>query len=93
LLCQLYIVQFAQPCRIQRWHPKISLKINQHREINQAAQLLVHPKHTQSSRKGKKAWRKNLEVEQGLEGLRQEEGVTGYSNIFLFFFLIDSFLI
>lgn len=47
--------------------------------------------HNQSSRKGKKAWRKNVdigEVEQGLEGLRQEERVTGYTNrlVFLFFF-------
>ncbi|KAF8801238.1 P60-like protein [Phlegmacium glaucopus] len=36
--------------------------------------------HNQSSRKGKKAWRKNVDigdVEQGLEGLRQEERVTG----------------
>ncbi|KAI0342370.1 P60-like protein [Trametopsis cervina] len=35
---------------------------------------------TQSSRKGKKAWRKNIdidEVEEGLEGLRTEERVTG----------------
>lgn len=36
---------------------------------------------TQPSRKGKKAWRKNVdidEVEAGLEGLREEERVTGY---------------
>lgn len=36
--------------------------------------------HNQSSRKGKKAWRKNVdleEVEGGLEGLRAEERVTG----------------
>ena len=46
--------------------------------------------HNQSSRKGKKAWRKNVdigEVEQGLEGLRQEERVTGYSIL-----LFNSFL-
>jgi nucleolar protein 53 len=36
--------------------------------------------HGQSSRKGKKAWRKNVdldEVEESLEGLRVEERVTG----------------
>ncbi|KAH7928988.1 P60-like protein [Leucogyrophana mollusca] len=36
--------------------------------------------HTQSSRKGKRAWRKNIDidpVEEGLEGLRAEERVTG----------------
>ena len=46
--------------------------------------------HNQSSRKGKKAWRKNVdieEVEQGLEGLRQEERVTGYTTVFLLIFL------
>ena len=46
--------------------------------------------HNQSSRKGKKAWRKNVdigEVEQGLEGLRQEERVTGYSRCLLVHFL------
>ena len=43
--------------------------------------------HNQSSRKGKKAWRKNVdigEVEQGLEGLRQEERVTGYTTVMSF---------
>jgi nucleolar protein 53 len=42
--------------------------------------------HNQSSRKGKKAWRKNVdlvEVEQGLEGLRQEERLTGYIIVFI----------
>jgi len=37
--------------------------------------------HNQGSRKGKRAWRKNVdidEVEEGLEGLRAEERVTGY---------------
>ena len=36
--------------------------------------------HTQSSRKGKKAWRKNVdigEVEEALEGMRAEERVVG----------------
>ena len=36
---------------------------------------------TQSSRKGKRAWRKNVdleEVEEGLEELRAEERLTGY---------------
>ena len=45
--------------------------------------------HNQSSRKGKKAWRKNIdigEVEQGLEGLRQEERVTGYTTVLFFIF-------
>jgi nucleolar protein 53 len=35
----------------------------------------------QSSRKNKRAWRKNVDindVEEGLEGLRTEERVTGY---------------
>jgi nucleolar protein 53 len=35
---------------------------------------------SQSSRKGKRAWRKNVdiaEIEAGLEGLREEERVTG----------------
>ena len=43
--------------------------------------------HNQSSRKGKKAWHKNVdieEVEQGLEGLRQEERVTGYTTVLSF---------
>jgi nucleolar protein 53 len=50
--------------------------------------------HNQSSRKGKKAWRKNVdigEVEQGLEGLRQEERVTGYTTVLSFIsYLIKS---
>jgi nucleolar protein 53 len=36
--------------------------------------------HKQASRKGKRAWRKNVnieDVEEGLEGLRAEERVTG----------------
>lgn len=36
--------------------------------------------HNQSSRKGKKAWRKNVDLEQveeGLESIRAEERVTG----------------
>ena len=36
--------------------------------------------HSQSSRKGKKAWRKNVdlgEVEEALEGMRAEERITG----------------
>lgn len=36
--------------------------------------------HTQGSRKGKRAWRKNVdigEVEEGMEGLRAEERVVG----------------
>ena len=36
---------------------------------------------TQSSRKGKRAWRKNVdldEVEEGLEEIRAEERVSGY---------------
>jgi nucleolar protein 53 len=36
--------------------------------------------HNQSSRKGKKAWRKNVdiqEVEEALEGMREEERVVG----------------
>jgi hypothetical protein len=39
--------------------------------------------HNQGSRKGKRAWRKNVdigEVEEGLEGMRAEERVTGYAN-------------
>ena len=50
--------------------------------------------HNQSSRKGKKAWRKNVdiaEVEQGLEGLRQEERVTGYTILLSSFFLTIKF--
>ena len=45
--------------------------------------------HTQSSRKGKKAWRKNVdigEVEQALEDLRQEERVTGYAHLVVHLF-------
>ena len=37
--------------------------------------------HNQGTRKGKRAWRKNIdidEIEDGLEGLRTEERVTGY---------------
>lgn len=37
--------------------------------------------HTQSSRKGKRAWRKNVnieDVEKGLDSIRTEERVTGY---------------
>lgn len=46
--------------------------------------------HNQSSRKGKKAWRKNVdigEVEESLEGLRQEERVTGYTTVLSFIHL------
>lgn len=42
--------------------------------------------HSQSSRKGKKAWRKNVnieEVEEALEEGRAEERVTGYENFLL----------
>ena len=40
--------------------------------------------HNQSSRKGKKAWRKHVDIEDletGLEELRAEERVTGYDLI------------
>ncbi len=48
---------------------------NRHAVIGAPAQR------TQSSRKGKKAWRKNVDigdVEQGLEEIREEERVVGY---------------
>lgn len=54
-------------------HNKASLK--------KAASLVGAPaQHNQGSRKGKRAWRKNVdieEVEQGLEVIRTEERVTG----------------
>lgn len=39
--------------------------------------------HTQASRKGKRSWRKNVDIEdieEGLEGLRAEERITGYAD-------------
>lgn len=45
-----------------------------------ASSLGAPSQHNQTSRKGKKAWRKNVDiedVEQGLEGLRGEERVYG----------------
>ena len=41
--------------------------------------------HNQSSRKGKRAWRKNVnieDVEEVLEGMRAEERVVGYVILF-----------
>jgi hypothetical protein len=61
---------------------------------NFKALLSLQTMTSQSSRKGKKAWRKNVdmaEVEQGLEGLRQEERVTGYTTVLSISFLIDKF--
>lgn len=43
----------------------------------------------QPSRKGKKAWRKNIDVskvEQGLETAREEQIIVGYVITMLFFF-------
>ena len=42
--------------------------------------------HNQSSRKGKRAWRKNVDiedVEEGLEGMRVEERITGLVSVYL----------
>ncbi len=42
--------------------------------------------HAQPSRKGKKAWRKNVnitEIEAAMEGMREEERVTGWVFIYL----------
>ncbi|PCH37463.1 P60-like protein [Wolfiporia cocos MD-104 SS10] len=47
---------------------------------NAASSVGAPAQHNQSSRKGKKAWRKNVnieEIEEGMEGLRAEERVTG----------------
>ena len=47
---------------------------------NAASSVGAPAQHNQASRKGKKAWRKNVnieEIEQGMEGLRAEERVTG----------------
>ena len=44
--------------------------------------------HNQSSRKGKRAWRKNInieDVEEVLEGMRAEERVVGYVNFQWYF--------
>jgi nucleolar protein 53 len=49
---------------------------------NSAPSALGAPsQHNQASRKGRRAWRKNVDiedVEEALEGLRTEERVTGY---------------
>ncbi|TDL27886.1 P60-like protein [Rickenella mellea] len=48
--------------------------------VRKQASLGTPAQHSQPSRKGKKAWRKHVdieEVEEGLEGLRAEERVTG----------------
>jgi hypothetical protein len=57
-----------------------------------AASIVGAPaQHNQSSRKGKKAWRKNVDIEDledKLEGLREEERTFGcvfYLSTFLFF--------
>lgn len=42
---------------------------------------VIKKKKTQPSRKGKKAWRKNVditEIEKTLEGIRDEERITGF---------------
>jgi len=55
---------------------------SKHHVVTSAKKGLGAPsQHTQGSRKGKRAWRKNVDigdVEEGLEGLRTEERVTGY---------------
>ena len=46
----------------------------------------------QSSRKGKRAWRKNVdldEVEEGLEELRAEERVSGYVSYYIQLVVLD----
>ncbi len=46
-----------------------------------SAKLGTPAQHSQPSRKGKRAWRKNIdigEVEEGLEEIRQEERVVGF---------------
>lgn len=50
-----------------------------------ASSLGAPSQRSQSSRKGKRAWRKNIdieEVEEGLEVMRTEERVTGYNDSF-----------
>ena len=53
-----------------------------HSSVKKAVSLVGAPaQHNQTSRKGKKAWRKNIDidaVEEGLEEMRVEERVTGY---------------
>ncbi len=50
------------------------------REKSSKSNIGAPAQHNQSSRKGKKAWRKNVnveDVEEGLDSLRAEERVTG----------------
>lgn len=52
----------------------------------QPSALGAPSQHNQASRKGKRAWRKNVDidkVEEALEGQRAEERVTGYALILL----------
>jgi hypothetical protein len=58
-------------------------------EINMATSIQAPQQFKQPSRKGKKAWRKNVDVtavQQGLENLRDEE-IKGYHTTLSFIFL------
>ena len=62
--------------------PKAKAKSSSNYSVATTKTALGAPsQHSQGSRKGKRAWRKNVdigEVEEGLEELRAEERVTGY---------------
>lgn len=52
-----------------------------------ASALGAPSQHNQGSRKGKRAWRKNVDlqdVEEGMEGLRAEERLTGYAQLCIY---------
>lgn len=60
---------------------KSKLSPESHVQMTTKNKIGAPSQHNQGSRKGKRAWRKNVdigEVEDGLEGLRAEERVTGY---------------
>jgi nucleolar protein 53 len=60
---------------------KSKLSSESHVRVTTKNKIGAPSQRNQGSRKGKRAWRKNVdigEVEEGLEGLRAEERVTGY---------------
>ena len=83
-------LRLFQVLPIRMTSEKLKIKSASSKKPSRSA-LGAPSQHNQSSRKGKKAWRKNVsiaEVEQGLEGLRQEERVTGYTIISLSIFWV-----
>ena len=79
----LHVHQLMAPTKTNRKQASNAV-IKPKKKLSTASIVGAPAQHNQSSRKGKKAWRKNVDIEdleEKLEGLREEERTFGCENL------------